>query len=163
MHDQCMIYRPESRQGQVALSHLGTPRPHPSSTPQDPAHPADMHSPQAASSSSMSTSMMQLADIQPAAIQSANAADDASASMTPVEAAALGASSPGAVVRMPTSTALSQADQIALRYHHQVILLPRKHAGCICTTALLTCNAACFLHVTMLCSLHHVCTENACR
>ncbi len=36
-----------------------------------------------------------------------------------VEAAALGASSPGAVVRVPTSTTLSQADQIALRYQHQ--------------------------------------------
>ena len=36
-----------------------------------------------------------------------------------VEAAALGAASPGAVVRVPTSTVLSQADQIALRYQHQ--------------------------------------------
>lgn len=36
-----------------------------------------------------------------------------------VEAAALGASALGAVVRVPTSTALSQADQIALRYQHQ--------------------------------------------
>lgn len=36
-----------------------------------------------------------------------------------VEAAALGASSPGAVVRVPTTTTLSQADQIALRYQHQ--------------------------------------------
>lgn len=36
-----------------------------------------------------------------------------------VEAAALGAASPGAVVRVPTSTMLSQADQIALRYQHQ--------------------------------------------
>lgn len=36
-----------------------------------------------------------------------------------VEAAALGASAPGAVVRVPTSTGLSQADQIALRYQHQ--------------------------------------------
>lgn len=36
-----------------------------------------------------------------------------------VEAAALGAASPGAVVRVPTSSVLSQADQIALRYQHQ--------------------------------------------
>lgn len=36
-----------------------------------------------------------------------------------VEAAALGASLPGAVVRVPNSTTLSQADQIALRYQHQ--------------------------------------------
>ena len=43
-----------------------------------------------------------------------------SSSMSVVEAAALAASSPGAVVRVPTSTTLSQADQIALRYQHQV-------------------------------------------
>ena len=45
--------------------------------------------------------------------------------MLVVEAAALGASSPGAVVRVPTSTVLSQADHIALRYQHQASLLPQ--------------------------------------
>ena len=48
------------------------------------------------------------------------AGDSSSSSMSLVEAAALAASSPGAVVRVPTSTVLSQADQIALRYQHQV-------------------------------------------
>lgn len=48
------------------------------------------------------------------------AEDRHSSSMSLVEAAALAASSPGAVVRVPTSTTLSQADQIALRYQHQV-------------------------------------------
>ncbi len=46
-------------------------------------------------------------------------AAEGSGTMPLVEAAALGASSPGAVVRVPTSTALSQADQIALRYQYQ--------------------------------------------
>ncbi len=51
---------------------------------------------------------------------------DVRGTMPLVEAAALGASSPGAVVRVPTSTTLSQADQIALRYQHQAsnIVLP---------------------------------------
>ena len=52
--------------------------------------------------------------------QDVHAAGGCSSSMSLVEAAALAASSPGAVVRVPTSTTLSQADQIALRYQHQV-------------------------------------------
>ena len=40
-------------------------------------------------------------------------------SMSVVRAAALAASSPGAIVKVPTSAALSQADQIALRYQYQ--------------------------------------------
>ena len=52
--------------------------------------------------------------------QDVHAAGDCSSSMSLVEAAALAASLPGAVVRVPTSTTLSQADQIALRYQQQV-------------------------------------------
>ena len=63
----------------------------------------------------MPTSMVQPVDTQPA-----SAAEAAGTGMPLVEAAALGANSPGAVVHVPTSTVLSQADQIALRYQHQV-------------------------------------------
>ena len=63
------------------------------------------------------------------------AADLDSCSMTLVEAAALAASSPGAVVHVPTSTTLSQADQIALRYQNQVrspVASHTLHCSCIC-------------------------------
>lgn len=56
---------------------------------------------------------------QPSHVHDEVEAADDTGTMPLVEAAALGASSPGAVVRVPTTTTLSQADQIALRYQHQ--------------------------------------------
>lgn len=78
----------------------------------------DMQSEQAAVSTGISlpSSLGQQGDGQ----HVHTAEDCNSSTMSLVEAAALAASSPGAVVRVPTSTTLSQADQIALRYQHQV-------------------------------------------
>lgn len=74
--------------------------------------------------------------VQQDGIQDVHAVGDrSSSSMSLVEAAALAASSPGAVVRVPTSTTLSQADQIALRYQHQVGSLQYMHSlegSCCC-------------------------------
>lgn len=150
--------RPESRQGQLPTSHLGSLRPSPA-LPQEHAHAPDMQSGQAAavhtnwqsddhpqqaaegdsmqsqhaaslqsgtqseqmagsSSSNLPDGTVQQEGTQQQGVHAA--ADTTSSSMTVVEAAALAASSAGAIVRVPTSTTLSQADQIALRYQHQV-------------------------------------------
>lgn len=71
----------------------------------------------------MSISQQQVAEMPEGKGQSQNE-DAGQGQMLLVEAAALGAASPGAVVRVPTSTVLSQADQIALRYQHQASFQP---------------------------------------
>lgn len=82
-----------------------------------PGLQSGIQSEQIAGGSSMPDGMVQ----QEGAHEAVLAAEDrSSCSMTLVEAAALAASSPGAIVRVPTSTTLSQADQIALRYQNQV-------------------------------------------
>ena len=63
-----------------------------------------------------------------------------------VEAAALGAASPGAVMRVPTSTVLSQADQIALRYQHQA-------RPCTAYSCPLTNQRGSTVHMLCLCGI----------
>ncbi|KAL0018450.1 hypothetical protein WJX77_012272 [Trebouxia sp. C0004] len=108
--------RPESRTGRLPLSHLG-----------DTAiQAAPVGEPfQAGAAGSGRTVMLDNGRMANQTAQHRRVHDEEEGSddrgmMPLVEAAALGASSPGAVVRVPTSTTLSQADQIALRYQHQV-------------------------------------------
>ncbi|KAL0054000.1 hypothetical protein WJX82_002103 [Trebouxia sp. C0006] len=104
--------RPESRTARLPLSHLGDTF--------IEAAPAEQPV-QAVAAGPASTVMLDsnsMAD-QSHVYDEEEGADDRG-TMPLVEAAALGASSPGAIVRVPTSTTLSQADQIALRYQHQV-------------------------------------------
>ena len=144
----CFYRRPESRQGRLPISQLGGPRASPE-LPHEQAHPpamqpdtqsdmqpeectdvhAGMQSWQAASSNSFpdvqtgqgaTTAGTISSVVQQDGTQEVHAVGGSSSSMSLVEAVALAASSPGAVVRVPTSTTLSQADQIALRYQHQV-------------------------------------------
>ncbi|DBB04488.1 TPA: hypothetical protein ACH3X1_012586 [Trebouxia sp. C0004] len=107
--------RPESRTGRLPLSHLG-----------DTAiQAAPVGEPfQAGAAGSGRTVMLDNGRMANQTAQHRRVHDEEEGSddrgmMPLVEAAALGASSPGAVVRVPTSTTLSQADQIALRYQHQ--------------------------------------------
>lgn len=163
--------RHESRQGRLLISQLGGPSASSPGLPHEqaqlsamqpdtqsdmqPEQAANMHlgmpSLQSASSNSFSGVQTEQGAIssvvQQDGTQDGHAAGDSSSSMSLVEAAALAASSPGAVVHVPTSTALSQADQIALRYQHQV-RQPAVHAAwseCFCCG----CQFACPLCVML--------------
>lgn len=92
-----------------------------------------MQSEQTAGSSSMPDGMVQHESTHHESVLAAE--DPSGCSMMLVEAAALAASSPGAIVRVPTSTMLSQADQIALRYQNQVsspTAFPNLQCSCTC-------------------------------
>jgi len=117
-----LFCRPESRTGRLPLSHLGDAL----------IEAAPVGEPfQAVAAGPGRTVMLDNGSMANQTAQHSHVHDeeegaDDRGTMPLVEAAALGASSPGAVVRVPTSTTLSQADQIALRYQHQAsnIVLP---------------------------------------
>ena len=117
-----LLCRPENRTARLPLSHLGD-----TLTEAGPVGEPF----QAVAAGPGSTVMLDNSSMADQTAQHSHVRDeeegaDDRGTMPLVEAAALGASSPGAVVRVPTSTTLSQADQIALRYQHQAsnIVLP---------------------------------------
>ena len=121
--DDLYYDRPESRAGQHSPSHLHPPAPE-AISPQQSAldsgssttNLAAISQPSGAGSIG-SAQHAQRAQQGHAGVADSEGQDDGS--MSVVRAAALAASSPGAIVKVPTSAALSQADQIALRYQYQ--------------------------------------------
>lgn len=142
-----LLCRPESRHGHLPMSHLGAQSPEAilpelpvlgtvdqAQLPHDSSSMSEQNSAQHGRVDSMEAAMGDCSSVGTQSAEGEGQMDDSHNSMPLVEAAAIGASSPGAFVRVPTSTALSQADQIALRYHNQASNRINKPA-CFCTAS----------------------------
>ena len=121
-----LLCRPESRTARLPLSHLGD-----TSIEAAPVEqPVEAVAAEPGSTVMLDSNSLANQTAQHSPVYDEEEGADNRGTMPLVEAAALGASSPGAVVRVPTSTTLSQADQIALRYQHQASNLVLPLAWC---------------------------------